>query len=491
MASRGAAAAAAWLFRGDDATAAATWLFRGGQVAATAAAGIVRGDDDAAGRRRGYSAEAGARRYFAEPVVYLPHCYQANDYAPRWPALTEDDVVPPAGPARFCNANQIDKFEPLSWGLWMNVAARVFFFMLRQDGAVMPTPQKSVETVLASPRPVSTRLVVEKNDRPPGHDARELSRHGPRLFAEFGRGLGGRAQVLRRNPGATLALLRPRDPLGAHVQRHLIEEAAARGVHPSRIGWMPRMSKQAHARRLARDCDLFLDHLVYGAHTTGADALWAAVPLLTTRGFGGGERDLAGRFGSRVGASLLEALDLAALAVDSVRDFERVAADASTPIEALRRKTLANTAREPLFDAARTVRSVETALQAIHEATAAGGRGYHVVADPGSKRRRVDQTNKNCWLKGAAAALGGDDDFCFDDPDLVESPDDAPTEDEFKRGYAARAVLAYPGDANALAYRGLAEHMAGDNAKAEPFLRKACGAAPWAHHFWSNLGHVR
>ena len=122
---------------------------------------------------------------------------------------------------------------------------------------------------------------------------------------------------------------------------------------------MVRASTEEAARpRIASQCDLFLDHLLYGAHTTGADALWAAVPLLTINGWGGSLKDQAGRFSSRVGASLVRSLGLEKyVLMDTLRDFEDVAVD--VPRHKLEDGTLAATAREPLFDAGNSVSNVE------------------------------------------------------------------------------------------------------------------------------------
>ncbi|KAK7242259.1 protein N-acetylglucosaminyltransferase [Aureococcus anophagefferens] len=267
----------------------------------------------------------------AEPLIYLPFSYQANDYGAHWPPADLGARRAP-GPPRYCNFNQIDKYEPESFTLWMG--------------------------------------------------------------------------ALRRSPGATLALLRPKEPLGAVVVANLAAEAAARGVHPARLVWLGRVPRQAHLTRMAETCDLFLDNLVYGAHTTGADSLWAAVPLLAIRGFGGGGGDGVGRFASRVGASLLAAAALENLTlVDSVKDFEAVAG--ALPFERLRNATVARTSAEPLFDAARSVASAEAAYEAAYEAFRAGKRTWHVVVDPAAPRDRAGL--KDCRYRRAplTSDLGG------------------------------------------------------------------------------------
>ena len=37
-----------------------------------------------------------------------------------------------------------------------------------------------------------------------------------------------------------------------------------RGIHPQRIKWFERLPRKQHAQRIASQCDLFLDHLLYG-----------------------------------------------------------------------------------------------------------------------------------------------------------------------------------------------------------------------------------
>lgn len=69
---------------------------------------------------------------YAEKLVYLPGCYQINDYE-RHHFEPADDVDAlrathglPASPAIvFCNFNKNDKFDPTSFGVWMAVLRRV------------------------------------------------------------------------------------------------------------------------------------------------------------------------------------------------------------------------------------------------------------------------------------------------------------------------------------------------------------------------------
>lgn len=70
----------------------------------------------------------------------------------------------------------------------------------------------------------------------------------------------------------------------------------SKGIVDSRIIVAPRVKKFLHLDRL-RFCSLFVDTLIYTAHSTASDALWAGIPLLTIRGQ---------TFASRVAATLNE-----------------------------------------------------------------------------------------------------------------------------------------------------------------------------------------
>ena len=64
---------------------------------------------------------------------------------------------------------------------------------------------------------------------------------------------------------------------------NLREEAGVRGVDPARLVFAPRANVDEHLAR-HQLADLFLDTSPYGAHTTGCDALWAGVPIVTCPG---------------------------------------------------------------------------------------------------------------------------------------------------------------------------------------------------------------
>jgi predicted O-linked N-acetylglucosamine transferase (SPINDLY family) len=94
-------------------------------------------------------------------------------------------------------------------------------------------------------------------------------------------------------------------------QKNLREYAARRGIGAERLFFATRVPQDEHIARL-RAADLALDVLPYGSHTTGVDALWAGVPMLTCRG---------DAFAGRVGASLLHATGLDELITEDLAAY--------------------------------------------------------------------------------------------------------------------------------------------------------------------------
>ena len=144
--------------------------------------------------------------------------------------------------------------------------------------------------------------------------------------------------------------------------RNLRIEAEHRGVAPNRLVFAPpvalvseHLARQSHA-------DLFLDTEYYNAHTTACDALWAGLPVLTCRG---------STFAGRVGASLLQAVGLSELVVDSLEDYEVLAlalARDRARLAATKAKLVQNRNTASLFDTARSTRNIEAAYMTMWQA---------------------------------------------------------------------------------------------------------------------------
>jgi protein O-GlcNAc transferase len=151
----------------------------------------------------------------------------------------------------------------------------------------------------------------------------------------------------------------------ARMQNNLRAEAERAGVAPERLIFAERVGQDAHIARLGC-ADLALDTLPYGSHTTGCDALWMGVPMLTCRGT---------TFAGRVGASLLAAAGLPELITDSPEEYsarllELVAAPAR--VARYRDHLVQTRGQSQLFDTAGFTRDFESLLVAIYDEAARG-----------------------------------------------------------------------------------------------------------------------
>ena len=163
-------------------------------------------------------------------------------------------------------------------------------------------------------------------------------------------------RLLASVEGSVLWLLQDNSAVVANLRR----EAKARGIAGERLIFAPRTDPASHLAR--QGCaDLFLDTLPYGAHTTGSDALWVGLPVLTCTG---------STFAGRVAASLLHAAGLPEMVTASLVDYEALAlALARDParLSAIKAKLNANRDSCALFDTARMTRSLEAAYTMMWE----------------------------------------------------------------------------------------------------------------------------
>src|SRR6266566_4352719 len=168
-------------------------------------------------------------------------------------------------------------------------------------------------------------------------------------------------RILGQVEGSVLWLLEDNEMASANLRK----EATARGVVAERLVFAKRAT---HAEHLARHrcADLFVDTLPYNAHTTALDALWEGVPVVTRIGE---------TFAGRVAASLLTALDLPELIVETAEDYESLAvALARHPekLASLKQKLRDNRLKTPLFDTGQFTRHLEAAYAMMAERHHAG-----------------------------------------------------------------------------------------------------------------------
>ncbi len=163
-------------------------------------------------------------------------------------------------------------------------------------------------------------------------------------------------RLLGQVEGSVLWLLED----NAAASRNLRHEAGQRGITPERLVFAPRTALKEHLAR-HRLAGLFLDTLPVNAHTTASDALWAGLPVLTCMGDG---------FAGRVAGSLLNAVGLPEMVTHNLRDYEALALQLATAPEMLaniKSRLGQNRMTEPLFDAARFRRNIESAYITMYE----------------------------------------------------------------------------------------------------------------------------
>ncbi|MEO0859677.1 MAG: tetratricopeptide repeat protein [Pseudomonadota bacterium] len=178
-------------------------------------------------------------------------------------------------------------------------------------------------------------------------------------------------RILGTEPGTVLWLLESTP----WARSNLTGEAEARGIDPARLVFAPRVGNEAHLAR-HHHADLFLDTFAYNAHTTGSDALWMGLPVVT----------LAGRqFAARVCASLLQAVNLPELITQTEADYaDLILSLIRTPdrLVSLRDRLQATRNTAPLFDTERHTSALESAYDAAHQRWRDGTGPADISIDP-------------------------------------------------------------------------------------------------------------
>jgi len=163
-------------------------------------------------------------------------------------------------------------------------------------------------------------------------------------------------RILKRVPNSVLWFYNNFKEAEINLKR----EAEALGINASRLVFSPYLKMYEHMERYHL-ANLFLDSLPYNAHTSGSDALWANLPVLTLQGKS---------FAGRVGASLLHAIEMPELITYTEQEFEDKAVDLATHPEklvALKTKLAKNRLTTPLFDTKLYTKHFESALIEAYE----------------------------------------------------------------------------------------------------------------------------
>ena len=144
-----------------------------------------------------------------------------------------------------------------------------------------------------------------------------------------------------------------------------------RGVDPSRLIFGDRLPKPEYLARY-RVIDLFLDTHPYNAGTTASDALRMGLPVLSYIGKS---------YPSRMGASILNALNLTQLIVSSLEEYEflaiELAKDSKKYIK-IKDKLLNNLSSAPLYDTPMFTKNIESAYKVMYERCLQGLKPDHI-----------------------------------------------------------------------------------------------------------------
>ena len=138
-------------------------------------------------------------------------------------------------------------------------------------------------------------------------------------------------------------------------QKNILKHFSSLKIDEDRVIFADRIDSMGDHLARYRLADLFLDTLPFNAHTTAVDALKSGVPVLTLLG-----RSFAGR----VGASLLNALDLTELITHTGVQYENLAVELGNnrdKLYFLKEKLRENLISMPLFNTQLFTKHIETA----------------------------------------------------------------------------------------------------------------------------------
>jgi predicted O-linked N-acetylglucosamine transferase (SPINDLY family) len=171
----------------------------------------------------------------------------------------------------------------------------------------------------------------------------------PQIFAVW-------MKILAQAPNSVLWLLKTSDL----VKHNLFEAAKAHGIDTARLIFAGYEERSLYLARY-RLADLFLDTPFYNANTTGSDALWAGLPLLTYP---------TPNFAGRGASSALRALGVPELIASDLKNYQEIALHFYNNPEALaqiRAKMAAQRDTSQLFDMQNTIRHLEKGYQTMWE----------------------------------------------------------------------------------------------------------------------------
>ena len=188
-------------------------------------------------------------------------------------------------------------------------------------------------------------------------------KYSPTTFDSWGR-------ILKEVDGSVLLIYADSDK----SKINLTNEIILRGVQPNRIIFGKRLSKLEYLARY-QVADLFLDTLPYNAGATCSDALRMGLPVLTC---------LGNSMVSRMGASLLNAVNLPELITSSEKEYETLAVELGNDSEKLKfikEKLASNLSTAPLYDTPLFTKSLESAFEQMYDRYQQGLEPNHIYLE--------------------------------------------------------------------------------------------------------------
>ena len=178
------------------------------------------------------------------------------------------------------------------------------------------------------------------------------------------------ARILKQVDGSVLIVYANQEL----IKTNLIKEIIDRGVDPKRLIFGESLARAEYLARY-KVADLFLDTHPYNAGTTASDALRMGLPLLTLIGKS---------YQSRMGASILNAINLPELIASSEEEYESFAIEIATNPEKhkkIKNKLESNLTKAPLFNTKLFTKNIETAYKEMYERYDKGLEPDHIYVE--------------------------------------------------------------------------------------------------------------
>ena len=142
----------------------------------------------------------------------------------------------------------------------------------------------------------------------------------------------------------------------SNAKNRLEDYLESKGISKNRIIFAPKTNINDHLSRHL-NADLFLDTFTYNAHTTGSDALWCGIPIVTK---------LGSSFASRVCASLLNGVNLTKLITKTSEEYFQLAyffSQNRSELKKIKDHLINNRKKHPLFNSRLFCKNLENSYK--------------------------------------------------------------------------------------------------------------------------------